>query len=63
MNRTKAGNPSGELVTLEQMASICNLGTSTVRKLSEEAGASRKIGKCFRINRRILLAYIEREYA
>lgn len=63
MRQNRAGNPNGELVTVEQMADLVNLGTGTVRKLSDEAGASRKIGKCFRINRRIFLSYIEKEYS
>ena len=63
MNRTKAGNPNGVLLTVEQMADLTNLGTSTVRKLADESGTSRKIGKCYRINRQAFLSFIEREYA
>lgn len=63
MNRTRAGNPNGVLLTVEQMAEVVNLGTATVRRLAEEAGASRKIGKCYRINRQAFLSFIEKEYA
>ena len=63
MNRTKAGNPNGVLLTVEQMADLTNLGTATVRRLAEEAGASRKIGKCYRINRQAFLSFIEKEFA
>lgn len=63
MNRTKAGNPNGVLLTIEQAADLTNLGTATVRRLADAAGASRKIGKCYRINRQAFLSFIEREYA
>lgn len=63
MNRTRAGNPNGVLLTVEQMAEVVNLGTATVRRLAEESGTSRRIGKCYRINRQAFLSFIEKEFA
>lgn len=54
---TKAG-----LVTIDQMCAYLNLGKTTVRKLAEEAGAFRKIGRNNRISPPVMLSYIEREY-
>lgn len=50
---------SGELVTVTQMAEAINSGTSTVRRLAEEAGAVRRIGRSYRINKKVFLEYIE----
>lgn len=63
MNRTRTGNPNGVLLTVEQMADLTNLGTATIRRLAEESGSARKIGRCYRVHREKLLAYIEREYS
>lgn len=56
-------NPLGELITIKQACETVNLGTNTVRGLAESAGAVRKIGRNYRINRKILLDYIEKHYA
>lgn len=50
---------NGDLVTLSQRARIINSGENTVRHLAGEAGAVRRIGKSYKINRRIFLEYIE----
>lgn len=50
---------NGELLTIPQMAECINSGTSTVRRLAKEAGAVRRIGRSYRINKKILLEYIE----
>lgn len=50
---------SGELVTVTQMAEAINSGTSTVRRLAAEAGAVRRIGRSYRINKKVFLEYIE----
>lgn len=63
MNKPENQNRNGELLTLNQVSELTNLGTSTIRRLASEAGAVRKIGKCYRINRVVLLEYIEREYS
>lgn len=66
MNRVRKGqhrNLEGELVTVDQMAEIANLGTNTIRRLAQEAGAVRKIGKSYRINRKIFFEFIEAVYS
>lgn len=62
MKRRNVGSAVGELVTVNQMAETCNLGTSTTRKIAEESGSMRHIGRSVRINRRIFLDYIEAIY-
>ena len=51
------------MVTVEQMAETSNLGVSTVRRIAEEAQAVRRIGRIYRINRRVFLNYIEQIYS
>ena len=59
MRKGQHRNLEGELVTVDQMAEIANLGTNTIRRLAQEAGAVRKIGKSYRINRKIFFEFIE----
>lgn len=59
MNLSTNKNINGELVDLDQACSITNLGRNTVRNLASSAGAIRKIGRCSRIRKDILLNYIE----
>ena len=59
MNALRNRNQNGELITVPQAAGLINSGTNTVRRLAAEAGAVRRIGKSYRINRRIFLEYIE----
>lgn len=63
MRKLKSNNQSGELLTLIQICELSNLGNNTVRRLAKEAGAERKIGKSYRINRDMFFAYIEKEYS
>lgn len=63
MNARKGGNEYGELITVEQCCRVSNLGRNTVRRLAQEAGAERKIGRIYRIERNIFFDYIERKYA
>lgn len=63
MQKLECKNFNGELLTVEQVQSLCNLGMHSVRKIAEEAGAVRKIGRCYRINKKIFFAYIETMYA
>ena len=51
------------LLTIEQTCELANLGQTKVRELADESGAVRKIGKSYRINRKVFFDYIEREYA
>lgn len=62
MNARRNRNQSGELITVEQCCQESNLGRNTVRRLAREAGAERKIGRCYRIKRDAFFDYIEREY-
>lgn len=63
MNVAKNRNANGELITLIQTCEAANLGTATVRRLAEEAGAVRRIGRSYRINRKIFFDYIENAYS
>lgn len=63
MNALKNRDENGELITLEQTCQSSNLGVTTVRRLAAEAGAVRKIGKCYRINRKIFFEFIETMYS
>ncbi len=63
MNALKNRDENGELITLEQTCQSSNLGVTTVRRLAAEAGAVRKIGKCYRINRKIFFEFIETVYS
>ena len=63
MHKLMYENSNRELVTKYQMAECINMGITTVCKLAEEAGAVRKIGRNYRINKKILLSYIEKMYA
>lgn len=63
MNRLERRNKDGELITLVQACEITNLGSSTVRKLADESGAVRKIGRSYRIKKSLFLNHIEKEYA
>ena len=63
MNARKNRNESGKLITVEQCCQESNLGINTVRRLAREAGAERKIGRCYRIEKNIFFDYIEREFA
>lgn len=63
MRKGQHRNLEGELVTVDQMAEIANLGTNTIRRLAQEAGAVRKIGKSYRINRKIFFEFIETMYS
>ena len=63
MNKAENRNLSGELLTLTQICEISNLGNSTVRKIAEESKAVRKIGRSYRIKKKVFFDYIEKEYA
>lgn len=63
MNALKNRNEQGELITLQQTCQSSNLGVTAVRRLAAEAGAVRKIGKSYRINRRVFFEYIELMYS
>ena len=55
MNKANYNNPLGDLVTIKQCSELLNLGSGTVRTLAKQAGAERRIGRSYRINRKILL--------
>ena len=58
MNKMKNRNYNGELVTYQQIAELSNLGLNTVMRLARESGALVKIGKIFRVNRKIFLSML-----
>lgn len=62
MNLAKNRNRNGELITLQQACEDSNLGSSTVRRLADESGAVRKIGKNYRIKKSVFFDYIEAVY-
>ncbi len=51
------------LITLTQACQESNLGATAVRKIAEESGAVRKIGRSYRIKKSIFFDYIENVYA
>ena len=63
MNALKNRDFNGVLITLQQTCELSNLGATLVRKLAEEAGAVRKIGRCYRIHKTTFFDYIERIYS
>lgn len=58
MKRLVNSNPEAELITVEMACKLTNLGRNSVRKLSEDARAGLKIGKCYRIKKTIFLNYL-----
>ncbi len=63
MNLAKNRNQDGTLITLTQACQESDLGATSVRKIAEEAGAVRKIGRSYRIKKSIFFDYIEKVYA
>jgi excisionase family DNA binding protein len=63
MHSKKVNNLQGDLITDSQACELTNLGRTTVRKLAEEAGAVRKIGRCYRIKKNAFFDYIENMYS
>lgn len=63
MNALKNRDDQGELITVEQASRASNLGLTTVKRIAAEAGAGRKIGKSYRINRKIFFEFIEAMYS
>lgn len=59
MNKLSYLSDDAVFITIDAACRLTNLGKNTVRKLSEEANAARKIGKSLRINRQRLLDYID----
>lgn len=59
MNKIKADNVCGTYLKVRQIADECNIGEATVRKIAAEAGAVRRIGRCYRINKEKFLDFIE----
>lgn len=63
MNLAINRNNEGELLTIQQVCQLSNLGQTAVRQLAREAGADRKIGRSYRINRKKFFEYIEKMYS
>lgn len=63
MNLAKNRNENGELLTIQQTCQLSNLGQTMVRQLAEKSGATRRIGRSYRINKKIFFEYIETMYA
>ena len=62
MYKAEYGNIDGEFITVKQGSQLTNLSMNTVRKIAEEAGAIRKIGRSCRINRNTFLSYINMQF-
>ena len=56
-------NYDGDLLTVNQMSQVSNLGLSAVRRVASESGSIRRIGRSYRINKKIFLDYIEKVYS
>lgn len=52
-------NEEAVFLTIDMASKITSLGRHTVRRMAQECNAVRKIGKSVRINRKILLDYID----
>lgn len=52
-------NSEAVFITVDMACQLTNLGRNTVRRMAHECNAARKIGKTFRINRGILLNYVD----
>lgn len=63
MNALKNKNTDGKLLTIPQVAECSNLGTRTVRRIAEDSGALRKIGRCIRVDKKIFFDFIEQNYS
>jgi hypothetical protein len=59
MRKSATNNLDAELLTIPQTCEVSNLGTSTVRRIAEESGAIRKIGRSVRIKRAVFFGYID----
>lgn len=62
MKKSEIENKFGDLLKINQVCELSNLGATTVRRLAEESGAIRKIGKSYRIKKSVFFDYIEKEY-
>ena len=63
MQKLKNASFEGELLREEQVCKLSNLGRCKVRQIAKEAGAVRKIGRCYRINKTIFFDYINKVYS
>ena len=63
MNALKNLNADGKLLTISQAAECANLGTRTVRRIAEDSGALRKIGRCIRVDKDVFFEYIRQAYS
>lgn len=62
MNKISNRDDAGVLLTVKQVAALSNLGTGTVRRLAEQAGAVRRIGRIYRIKRDDFFTYLDNFY-
>lgn len=63
MNKPTNRSTEGMLLTIQQAEEVSNLGVATTRRIAEEAGAIRRIGRCVRVNPKVFLDYIESVYS
>lgn len=59
MKKRTNQSDQGIFITVDAASELTNLGRNTVRKLAKEGNAARKIGKSFRINKEVFLAYVD----
>ena len=59
MNKLKMVSDRANFITLETACELTSLGKNTVRNLAAQCRAVRKIGKSYRINKEILLDYVD----
>lgn len=59
MRRGTHRTTDGVLLTLEQASTLANLGLNSVRKIAEQSGAVRRVGRAYRINRKVFFDFIE----
>lgn len=63
MKKSEIENKFGDLLKLNQVCELSNLGATTVRRIAKESGAVRKIGRSYRIKKEVFFDYIEKKYA
>ena len=59
MGKNETKNALGTYIDIKQAAGEINTGIATDRKYAEKAGAVVRIGRCYRINRKVFLDFVK----
>ena len=63
MHALKHQSAEGRLLTVPQIAKDSNLGIRTVRRIAEDSGALRKIGRSVRVDQEVFFEYVKEVYS